>query len=139
MRGQLYADDLACGAGTPAGLQLLLDAVRAHGQEWGWAVNVSKTRVMVFGDAAARRCTADFMWGDIKLSRAATEKYLGLLMDECCTWEQQLQAAAAEGRAALYVWMRALRSPCLPAAAERLIDDRPQVRQRLFGGRLEIV
>ena len=52
----MYADDLACLATTPAGLQRQLDRLEAYAAAWGLTVNVGKTKVVVFAAAAGCAC-----------------------------------------------------------------------------------
>ena len=101
-KGQLYADDLAAGAASARGLQLLIDAVREHSRRWGWTLNVPKSHVVVFGGSAAWACTSRFCWGPHQLTRVPCERYLGIHLHESCTWDRQVQAAADKGRRALY-------------------------------------
>ena len=119
-RGQLYADDLAAGAATAAGLRQLIAAVHQHSLLWGWTLNVPKTHVVVFGGRAARACTADFRWGGERLARVACERYLGVYLEEDCSWRRQTREAADKGRRAVYVWRQALTSPWLPVNAKRM-------------------
>ena len=120
-RGQLYADDLAAGAATVAGLRQLIAAVHQHSLLWGWTLNVPKTHVVVFGGRAARACAADFRWGGEQLARVACERYLGVYLEEDCSWRRQTREAADKGRRAVYVWRQALASPWLPVNAKRMV------------------
>ena len=55
---------------------------------------------------------ASLSWGSAQLVRVQYERHLAVRMREGCSWDEQL-AAALKGRGAIYVWMRALRSPWL--------------------------
>ncbi|EFN51434.1 hypothetical protein CHLNCDRAFT_140147 [Chlorella variabilis] len=54
----MYADDLACLATTPAGLQHQLDRLEAYAAAWGLTVYVSKTKVVVFEGQRRRAAPA---------------------------------------------------------------------------------
>ena len=118
---QLYADDLACFATSAAGLQRMLEVVRAHSLRWGWEVNTSKTVSIVFGDAAARTAAAgtEFSWGTEALRLHEEAKYLGLRFRSDASWKDQEDAVVKQCLAAFYSWAPALASRQLPVRLKR--------------------
>jgi len=50
-------------------------------------------------------------WGDTSLPTRRRTKYLGVLLDDECSWDQQAQRALGSGRAALHRWLAVLQNP----------------------------
>ena len=116
LTGQAYADDLSGFASTPHGMQRVIDAVRTHSQRWGWAANVRKTVVAVFGHPTmcTQYANAEFWWGSERLQVSPNAKYLGLHLRSDMTWHDQHAAAAQKGRSAAAVYAPLLASDRLP-------------------------
>ena len=123
LTGQSYADDMAAIATTAAGLQRIIDRVRAHSQEWEWEANTKKSTTMVFGnpDILQREEGTRWHWGEVELSRVQTMKYLGLHFHESGSWATQVDMAAAKGHQAFMQWIPVLVSPVLPVTLKRKV------------------
>jgi len=75
----LYADDLVLLCHSAAGLQALLDSLRAFCEAHHLRVNVSKTQVVVFGCRAPRAPPA-LTYAGLPLPVAESFRYLGIVL-----------------------------------------------------------
>ena len=120
-----YADDLMALAATSAGLQRIINAVRAHSLKYGWTLNLNKTLVLVFGSEQLRteQQGVRFFWGDAELRRAAAVKYLGIHFSDDMSWATHIAEAARKGWASYHAWAPVLASSRIHVATKkRLID-----------------
>ena len=124
----MYADDVVLLANDPATLQLQLDALAQFCTDWDMAVNLAKTKVVVFnssqqGSQAAAPPQHTWVFQGQPVEQATQYKYLGLIFDAAkgfCTAPGQLATA---GRRAL----GAVQGMC----ANSDIDD-PSIRLHLW-------
>jgi len=121
--GQSYADDMAGIATSAAGLQRVIDRVRAHSAEWEWEANTKKSTTMVFGppDILQAEQHSQWHWGDTQLNRVQTMKYLGLHFHESGSWAAHIDMAATKGHHALRQWLPVLLNSALPVSLKRKV------------------
>ena len=78
------ADDVAILYLTPKGLQHLLDIVYAYSRKWHFKHNVTKTKIMVFGES--KRCfrnqdnRREWFLGPCPISQVDSYKHLGIVL-----------------------------------------------------------
>ena len=112
-------------AATSAGLQRIIDAVRAHTLKYGWTLNFNKTLVLVFGSEQLRteQEGVRFFWGDAELRRAAAVKCLGIHFSDDMSWATHIAEAARKGWSSYHAWAPVLASSRIHVATKkRLID-----------------
>ena len=80
----LYADDLALGSTSLAGLQAQLDVLHDYARCWGLTVNVEKTKVVIFRAASTLVCSNPSLLYDGK-SIDFVESFKYLEVDLHCT------------------------------------------------------
>jgi exonuclease III len=117
----LYADDLALMSHTRAGLQRQLDVLHAFCCERQLAVNVRKTKVVIFGKAKAN--CQDFIYDGAVIERLDSFKYLGIELHATKGMQLAVEKLAMSGKKAVF----ALRRRC----AELHICD-PAMQCQLF-------
>ncbi len=120
----LYADDLALVSTSLAGLQAQLDVLYDYARRWGLAVNVDKTKAVIFRAASTPVCSNPSLLYDGKsIDFVESFKYLGV--DMHCT--KSLTDAGLprkeSGQRAMLAMLRRCR--------ELGIDD-PMLQVRLF-------
>ena len=105
LRCLIYADDLSLLAGSPGGLQRMLDALHTYAAGKRLAVNVSKTEVMVFGArrGVQRATQTQYTYGPGReqLRQVSEFKFLGLQQVESGSMRQPMEARAAAFAGAL--------------------------------------
>lgn len=100
-----FADDVSLVASTAKGLQRLLDALHGYAGAKQLTVNVSKTKVLVFGGRLKRRTKAlGLVYGADKqpLEEVATFPFLGLQLDETGKMAHAMEAREGPFTAALH-------------------------------------
>lgn len=102
--GGMYANELKGLTQFTAGLQRVLDVVRAHSLKLGWTLNVRRTVIMVFSGADARAAHAgiEFRWESEVLQRVPDANFLGLHVTEDLTWGEHVRQVANKGWGALH-------------------------------------
>ena len=118
----LYADDLILMSETAAGLQKQLDALASFCSQRQLAVNLSKTKVVVF--EAKHSKVTDFVLNDAVVERADSYKYLGFVFHSTRNMQFGTAYLVAAAKKALF----AMRRRCLllgirdPAMQCKLFD-----------------
>ena len=80
----LYADDLALGSTSLAGLQAQLDVLHDYARRWGLTVNVEKTKAVIFRAASTPVCSnPSLLYDGESIDFVESFKYLGV--DLHCT------------------------------------------------------
>lgn len=112
----MYADDLACLATTPAGLQRQLDRLEAYAAAWGLTVNVGKTKVVVFDGQRRRAAPAavqppsttglPFTYGGAAIEAVDEFRYLGVHFNSSRAFATAAAARASAGGRALHAVRR---------------------------------
>lgn len=112
----LYADDLACLATTPAGLQHQLDRLEAFAASWGLTVNVGKTKVVVFEGQQRRAAPASaqrppntglsFTYGGAAIDTVDEFRYLGIQFHRSRAFAAAAAARATAGGSAMHAVRR---------------------------------
>ena len=95
----LYADDTALYAASPSYIDLMLALTidMATVSEWlklnKFTLNISKTKLMIFGSQRKLSTIADVrlqLEGE-SIERMDTSKYLGVILDQCLSFEPHVQ------------------------------------------------
>lgn len=74
----LYADDLVIFAETPESLQLMINRIKAYCEQWNLAVNLDKSKIMVFKGNSKIARSEKWYWGSDVISIVKEYKYLGI-------------------------------------------------------------
>jgi hypothetical protein len=85
-------------AETEEKLQDMLDVLSEYCMKWRFEVNVGKSKVMVCGkhDCTAQ-VVAKWFLADKEVERVRLYKYVGVWMNEECTWEDQMLKVKEKG------------------------------------------
>jgi len=117
----LYADDLVIISKTQVGLQKLMDCLETFCQERGLTVNITKTKVVVFG---SRTCLKKLItFNEMPVEQVESFKYLGLEFHQNCSFKLATDKLLASARRATFY----LHSRC---SALRITD--PRLKCQLF-------
>ena len=77
----LYADDMVLLADNERNLQYMLNSMKEWTKKWRLKVNVNKSQIMHFR-AKRKPCTSfNFVFGDERLEKVTSYKYLGIYLD----------------------------------------------------------
>lgn len=109
----MYADDLTCLATSPSGLQHQMNKLDSYAAAWGLAINVQKTKMMVFHGQRRRTATPTDVAVPLTTSGAAIEavdefRYLGIHFHGSLAFTTAATARAAAANRA----MHAMRCRC---------------------------
>ena len=117
----LYADDLVIISKTHVGLQKLMDRLETFSQERGLTVNITKTKVVVFG---SRTCLKKpITLNEMPIEQVESFKYLGLEFHQNCSFKLATDKLLASARRATFY----VHSRC---SALRITD--PRLKCQLF-------
>lgn len=94
----MFADDMVLIAGTPAGLQSMLNTINEYTIEWDLNVNVSKPKVVIFRNGGKISDLASWSYNEQKLEVVNTFKYLGMLFNFNGKFLQTQKYVADQGR-----------------------------------------
>lgn len=109
----MYADDLTCLATSPSGLQHQMNKLDSYAAAWGLAINVQKTKMVVFHGQRRRAATPTDVAAPLTTSGAAIEavdefRYLGIHFHGSLAFATAATARAAAANRA----MHAMRCRC---------------------------
>ena len=96
------ADDVAILSLTPKGLQHLLDIVYAYSRKWRFKHNVTKTKIMVFGES--KRCFRNqdnrrvWLLGPCPISQVDSYKHLGIVLQTRGSHCDKIDEACRRGK-----------------------------------------
>jgi len=99
----LFADDFVLTSESEVGLQQQLDALQQFCAECGLAMNMKKTKVMVFN--YANPCQEFVFEGDV-IERVQTFKYLGILLETIPNLDSVVEHLIAANRHSLFTLNR---------------------------------
>ena len=102
----LFADDLAAGADTVGRLQKMIDVISAFCSKWGLAVNLAKTKVVVFRNGGPLRQNEKWFFNGEKLEVVSIYKYLGAMFTTKLVWTQCQRTLAIQARKGLHLLRR---------------------------------
>ncbi|KAI4885658.1 hypothetical protein NFI96_003646 [Prochilodus magdalenae] len=111
----LYADDLVLLSPSSQGLQQHLDLLEQYCQNWALAVNMKKTKVMVFQKKP--RCQEQryqFTLGRTALEHTMQYTYLGLVITASGSFSKAVNALKEKARRALYAIRRKFHNIDIP-------------------------
>jgi hypothetical protein len=74
----LYADDTVLFAENPGQLQLIINYFNEYCETWKLEVNISKTKVVIFGGGPAKNSKLSFYFGDKEIQITDSYVYLGI-------------------------------------------------------------
>uniref|UniRef100_A0A3B1JC70 ribonuclease H n=1 Tax=Astyanax mexicanus TaxID=7994 RepID=A0A3B1JC70_ASTMX len=103
----LYADDLVLLSPTAQGLQQHLDLLEQYCQNWALAVNLKKTKVMIFQKKP--RCQEhryQFSLGSTALEHTMQYTYLGLIINASGSFSSAVNALKDKAHRAMYAIRR---------------------------------
>ena len=110
---QAYADDCIGASGNAPGLQHIIREAKAFGDKWGCVLNVTKSAILVVGNAEARssETVEHFWWGCQEPPQVQSVRYLGVWLTNDWTWDKQVAEAKQKGLKAFFKWSNVLTSP----------------------------
>ena len=76
----LYADDTLVFAESPAEMQLAMDEIAIYCNKWGLAINITKTKVVIFSRGKVKK-QFHFKIGDLNIKTSSEYCYLGVLFN----------------------------------------------------------
>ena len=79
----LYADDLVIFSRSANGLPTLLNKLESYCEKTELAVNLDKTKVMIFNNCGKSSNNYSFKYGVNKLNNVKSYKYLGMTLNPC--------------------------------------------------------
>lgn len=85
-----YADDDASVSISPVGLQRHLDRMDNYCEAWGMKVNVTKTKIMVYGNKRSDR-KYRWLYAGEQVEVVRQFKYLGFMMSENGKWDAHIR------------------------------------------------
>jgi len=97
----LYADDVVILAETENDLQAQLHVLENWCLSWNMKVNVSKTKIIHFRPKSMPISNFIFTLNNDTLETTSTYKYLGIILDEHLTFEENINILSASGTRAL--------------------------------------
>ena len=97
----LYADDIALCADSPGRLQNLLDMLSVFCKRWGLAINLNKSKIMVFRRGGILKRCEKWYFNGKNVEVVSQYKYLGVLFTTMLSWSSSQRNLAAQARKAL--------------------------------------
>ena len=104
----LYADDVVILSQSPVGLQRALDKLAQYENERNLAVNISKTKVMVFSNGNVVSKKLKFFYKDQVLDIVKNFKYLGVNLASNCRWTYHNNVSITQAKRSLGAVTKAL-------------------------------
>ena len=84
----MYADDLSLFSDNVIGLQRLLNCLEQFCSKWGLAVNLNKTKIVVFRNGGYLRQSEEWFYKGEKMEVTTYYNYLGLLFSSRLVWSK---------------------------------------------------
>ena len=98
----MYADDVADVSDMPILLQRKLNQLEQFCDHWGMAVNLEKTKIVVFRNGGVLRSYENWSYKGTPVEVVKHYNYLGLLFSSKLSWTPTRENLAAKGKRALY-------------------------------------
>jgi hypothetical protein len=95
--GLLFADDLAVGATTTIGLQMVINCIKDYYDECNLKINVTKTKIVVFRKGGKLSRDEEWRLRGEEIEIVKEIKYLGVVMDSRGTWDKERKQVAIGG------------------------------------------
>ena len=109
----LYADDTVIFSDNESGLQHALNIFEKYRSQWKLKVNVSKTKVVVFG-SGRRKENLKFCLNSMEIEIVQEYKYLGILLGQSGSFVVAKKHIADQANKALFSLLRKIRKLSLP-------------------------
>lgn len=115
-----YADDAALVSESKKKLQKMLDKLNSSCLDYGMAINVKKTKVMVISKASKVKCSITL--NNMALEQVNRYKYLGSWITEDARCEEELKARIGMAKAAFWQNKEVMRRNVRFGTKKKIID-----------------
>ena len=110
----LYADDAVLFSEDPVELQKSLDKFQQYCSVWKLHVNLTKTKIMIFGSGPAKRSKNIFKIQDKNIEIVDTYNYLGIKLHRNGRFVNTIKSLSESAMKAMYVLLKKARNINLP-------------------------
>ncbi len=129
----MYADDTILLADNVKGLQKAIDCMGEYCDKWRLAVNVSKTKVLIFGKAKTKKDKYIFLYKGQALEIVDSYKYLGLTLNNNGSFKTAISNLKSQASRAMYSLLAKCRKLQLPLDLQLHLFDCTVVPILLYG------
>ncbi len=129
----LYADDAVLMANTPGGLQIALDAFAEYCRSWKLAVNIQKTKIVVFSKRKTKRYNTEFKLDGFQLEVMDQFSYLGVLFSYNGSFLMHRKNKFNQANKSMFALLKTIRQLSLPIDLQLELFDRVVVPVLIYG------